>query len=112
MMTDKFCPTEEVQRLEDELRHLNLRDMNIVAYTERFNELALLCPNVVPNEKKKVELYIKGLPEIIKGETTSSRPTMLNEVVRMAHTLMEQKIQAKNERIVEGNKRIWENNNQ
>nr|GFC78550.1 putative reverse transcriptase domain-containing protein [Tanacetum cinerariifolium] len=35
MMTDEFCPTEEVQRLEDELRHLKLRDMNITAYTER-----------------------------------------------------------------------------
>nr|GFB59511.1 reverse transcriptase domain-containing protein [Tanacetum cinerariifolium] len=35
MMTDEFCPTEEVKRLEDELRHLNLRDMNIAAYTER-----------------------------------------------------------------------------
>nr|GFC88165.1 hypothetical protein [Tanacetum cinerariifolium] len=53
MMADEFCPTEEVQRLEDELRHLNLRDMNIAAYTERFNKLALLCPNAVPNEKKK-----------------------------------------------------------
>ncbi|GJS43401.1 hypothetical protein Tco_0568444 [Tanacetum coccineum] len=98
--------------LEDELRHLKLRDMNIVAYTERFNELALLCPDVVPNEKKKVELYIKGLPEIFKGETTSSRPVTLNEAVRMAHVLMEQKIQAKNERIAEGIKRKWENNNQ
>nr|GEW99426.1 putative reverse transcriptase domain-containing protein [Tanacetum cinerariifolium] len=75
MMTDKFCPTEEVQKLEDELRHLKLRDMNIATYTERFNELALLCPDVVPNEKKK-------------------------------------KIQAKNERIAEGLKRKWENNNQ
>nr|GEV27925.1 putative reverse transcriptase domain-containing protein [Tanacetum cinerariifolium] len=92
MMTDEFCPTEEVQRLEDELRHLKLRDMNIPAYTERFNKLALLCPDAVPNEKKKVELYIKGLPEIIKGETTSSRPVTLNEAVRMAHALMEQKI--------------------
>ncbi|GJY91485.1 hypothetical protein Tco_0506681 [Tanacetum coccineum] len=46
----------------------------------RFNELALLCPDAVPNEKKKVELYIKGLPEIIKGEITSSRPAMLNDV--------------------------------
>nr|GEV70126.1 putative reverse transcriptase domain-containing protein [Tanacetum cinerariifolium] len=82
-MTDEFCPTEEVQRLEDELRHLKLRDMNIAAYTERFNELALLCPDVVPNEKKNVELYIKGLLEIIKGETTSSRPATLNEVIRM-----------------------------
>nr|GEW28209.1 putative reverse transcriptase domain-containing protein [Tanacetum cinerariifolium] len=104
MMTDKFCLTEKVQRLEDELRHLKLRDMNIAAYTERSNELALLCPDVVPNEKKKVELYIKGLLEIIKGKTTSSRPVTLNEAVRMAHALMEQKIQAKNERIAEGHK--------
>nr|GEX21276.1 reverse transcriptase domain-containing protein [Tanacetum cinerariifolium] len=96
---------KEVQRLEDKLRHLKLRDMNIAAYTERFNELALLCPDVVLNEKKKVELYIKGLPKIIKGETTSSRPVTLNEAVRMAHALMEQKIQAKNERIAEGLKR-------
>ncbi|GJS58245.1 putative reverse transcriptase domain-containing protein [Tanacetum coccineum] len=62
--------------------------------------------------EKKVELYIKGLLEIIKGETTSSRPAMLNDVMRMEHTLMEQIIQAKNERIAEGNKRRWENNNQ
>nr|GEY78552.1 hypothetical protein [Tanacetum cinerariifolium] len=68
MITDEFCPTEEVQRLEDELRYLKLLDMNITAYTERFNKLALLCPNAIPNEKKKVELYIKGLPEIIKGK--------------------------------------------
>nr|GEX96409.1 putative reverse transcriptase domain-containing protein [Tanacetum cinerariifolium] len=105
MMIDEFCPTEEVKRLEDELRHLKLRDMNIAAYTKRFNELALLCPDAVPNEKKKVELYIKGLPKIIKGETTSSRPVTLNEAVRMAHALMERKIQAKNERIAEGLKR-------
>nr|GFC80535.1 hypothetical protein [Tanacetum cinerariifolium] len=59
MMTNEFCPTEEVQRLEDKLRHPKLRDMNIAAYTKRFNELALLCPDTVPNEKKKVELYIK-----------------------------------------------------
>nr|GEV27304.1 putative reverse transcriptase domain-containing protein [Tanacetum cinerariifolium] len=52
--------TLEVQRLEDELRHLKLRDMNIAAYSERFNKLALLCPDAVLNEKKKVELYIKG----------------------------------------------------
>nr|GEU40590.1 putative reverse transcriptase domain-containing protein [Tanacetum cinerariifolium] len=56
MMTDEFCPTEEVQRLEDELRHLKLKDMNIAAYIERFKEFALLCLDAIPNEKKKVEL--------------------------------------------------------
>nr|GEZ56492.1 hypothetical protein [Tanacetum cinerariifolium] len=112
MMTDEFCLTEEVQRLEVELRHLKLRDMNIAAYTERFNELALLCPDAVLNKKKKVKLYIKGLPEIIKGKRTLSRPATLNEAVCMEHVIMEQKIQVKNERIGEGLKRKCKNNNQ
>nr|GEV98170.1 hypothetical protein [Tanacetum cinerariifolium] len=37
-------------------------------FTNRFNELVLLCPEAVPNEKNKVEAYIRGLPENIKGE--------------------------------------------
>ncbi|GKC67887.1 putative reverse transcriptase domain-containing protein [Tanacetum coccineum] len=105
MMLEEFCPSEEIQRLENELRSLKLRDTNIVAYTQRFNELALLCPEAVLSEKKKVELYIKGLAENIKGETTSSKLSVLNDVVRMAHTLMEQKIQDKVERVAENNKR-------
>ncbi|GKA63956.1 hypothetical protein Tco_0763562 [Tanacetum coccineum] len=76
---------------------------NIAAYTQRFNELVLLCPEMVLREKKKVEAYVRGLPENIKGETTSSRHVVLNEAVRMAHTLMEQKLQAKAERIAESN---------
>nr|GEW34758.1 hypothetical protein [Tanacetum cinerariifolium] len=60
MMMEEFCPSEEVQRMEDELMSLKLRDTNIVTYTQRFNELVLLCPEAVPTEEKKVEAYIKG----------------------------------------------------
>ncbi|GKD45112.1 putative reverse transcriptase domain-containing protein [Tanacetum coccineum] len=56
-------------------------------------------------DEEKVGLYIKGLPENIKGETTSSRPAVLNEVIHMAHTLMEQKIQDKAKRVTKNNKR-------
>ncbi|GJR01617.1 hypothetical protein Tco_0524601 [Tanacetum coccineum] len=70
-----------------------------------FNELILICLDSVPNEKKKVEAYIRGLPENFKGETTSSKPVILNDAIRMAHTLMEQKLQVKAERVTEGNKR-------
>nr|GEZ62313.1 hypothetical protein [Tanacetum cinerariifolium] len=79
MMLEEFCSDEEVHRMEDKLRSLKLRDTNIAAYTQRFHELVLLCPEAVPTEKKKVEAYIKGLPENIKGETTSSRPVNMNE---------------------------------
>nr|GEV50191.1 putative reverse transcriptase domain-containing protein [Tanacetum cinerariifolium] len=52
----------------------------------------------VPSEKKKIKAYILGFPENVKGEITSSKPTTLNEAVRMAHTLTEKKLQAKAER--------------
>ncbi|GJX65930.1 putative reverse transcriptase domain-containing protein [Tanacetum coccineum] len=93
MMLEEFCPEEEISRMEDELRNLRLRDHGIAAYTNRFNELVLLCPNVVPSTRKKVNQYIKGLPSYIQGETYSSKPTTLNEAIRMAHGLMEHKVQ-------------------
>ncbi|GKA59197.1 putative reverse transcriptase domain-containing protein [Tanacetum coccineum] len=111
MMREEFCPPEEIIRMEVKLWNLRVKDSNIAAYTQRFNELVLLCPEMVPSEKKKVEAYVCGLLENIKRETTSSRPVVLNEAVRMAHTLIEQKLQAKAERIAESNKRKWENNN-
>ncbi|GKE44537.1 hypothetical protein Tco_1471821 [Tanacetum coccineum] len=44
----------------------------------------------------------------LKGEVTLSKPANLNEAVCMAHKLMEQKSQDRNERILEGKKRKWE----
>ncbi|GKA12772.1 hypothetical protein Tco_0692318 [Tanacetum coccineum] len=56
------------------------------------------------NGKRVVDAYIRGLSDNIKDEVTSSKPTNLNEAVRMAHKLMKQKFQARNEMILEGNK--------
>ncbi|GJW57867.1 putative reverse transcriptase domain-containing protein, partial [Tanacetum coccineum] len=73
--------------------------------TAEFNELTLMCLRMVEPERVKVDAYIQGLTDNIKGEVTSSKPANLNEVVRMAHKLMEQKSQARDERILEGKKR-------
>ncbi|GJU65617.1 putative reverse transcriptase domain-containing protein, partial [Tanacetum coccineum] len=105
LMTAEFCPIEEIQRMEHELWNLKIKEYDIVAYTQRFNELALMCPRMVEPERVKVDAYIRGLTDNIKGEVTSSKPADLNEAVRMAHKLMEQKSQARNERILEGKKR-------
>ncbi|GJZ21143.1 putative reverse transcriptase domain-containing protein [Tanacetum coccineum] len=76
---------------------------------EKFGE-GLLIGNayeeLVSSEKKKVEAYLCGLPKNIKGETTSSRPVVLNEAVQMAHTLMEQKLQAKADNSLMSAKRL------
>ncbi|GJV04217.1 putative reverse transcriptase domain-containing protein [Tanacetum coccineum] len=109
LMTAEFCLIEEIQRMEHELWNLKIKEYDIVAYTQRFNELALMCPRMVEPERVKVDAYIRGLTDNIKGEVTSSKPANLNKAVRMDHKLMEQKSQARNERILEGKKRKWEN---
>nr|GFC89762.1 hypothetical protein [Tanacetum cinerariifolium] len=63
---------------------------------------------MVEPERVKVDVYIQGLFDNIKGEVTSSKPANLNEAVCMARKLMEQKSQARGERILEGKKRKWE----
>ncbi|GJU36026.1 putative reverse transcriptase domain-containing protein [Tanacetum coccineum] len=85
-----------------------VKEYDVVAYTQRFNELALMCPRMVEPERVKVDAYIRGLTDNIKGAVTSFEPADLNEGVRMAHKLMEQKSQARDARILEGKKRKWE----
>ncbi|GJU89324.1 putative reverse transcriptase domain-containing protein [Tanacetum coccineum] len=109
LTTTEFCPIKEIQRMEHKMWNLKVKEYNIFAYTQRFNELALTCGRMVEPKSVKVDAYIRGLSENIKGEVTSSRPTNLNEAVRMAHKLMKQKSQARDERILEGKKRKWEN---
>ncbi|GJW82048.1 putative reverse transcriptase domain-containing protein [Tanacetum coccineum] len=70
----------------------------------RFNELALMCPRMVEPERVKVDAYILVLTDNIKGEVTSSKLADLNEAVRMVNKLMEQKLQARDARIMEGKK--------
>ncbi|GJU45958.1 hypothetical protein Tco_1203224 [Tanacetum coccineum] len=94
--------------MKHELWNLKVKEYNIVAYTQRFNELALMCLRMVDLERVKVDAYIWGLTDNIKGEVTSSRQANLNKVMRMAYKLMDQKSQAKDERIFEGKKRKWE----
>nr|GEX67291.1 hypothetical protein [Tanacetum cinerariifolium] len=79
LMTAEFCPIEESQRMEHELLNLRVKEYNIVAYTQRFNELALMYPRMVEPKSVIVDAYIRGLSGNIKGEVTSSRHANLNE---------------------------------
>nr|GEU55430.1 putative reverse transcriptase domain-containing protein [Tanacetum cinerariifolium] len=108
LMAVEFFPVEEIQRMEHELWNLKVKEYKIVAYTQRFNELTFMCLRMVEPKKVKVDVYIRGLSYNIKGEVTSSKPANLNEAVRIAHKLMEQKSQARDKRILEGKKRKWE----
>ncbi|GKA49260.1 hypothetical protein Tco_0742218, partial [Tanacetum coccineum] len=76
-----------VNMVEWECAHSRDRDDN------RFHELALMCLELVPTEKKKIERYVRGFPERIKGNITSSKHATLHEAINMARELVEQSVQ-------------------
>ncbi|GKC61183.1 putative reverse transcriptase domain-containing protein [Tanacetum coccineum] len=102
MMTTEYCPTTEIQRMEQELWTLTLKGDDIEAYSNRFHELVLMCPELVSTESKKIEKYIHGFPERIKGNITSSKPATLHEAINMARELVEQSVQGVNPNVVTG----------
>ncbi|GKD31884.1 hypothetical protein Tco_1242662 [Tanacetum coccineum] len=65
---------------------VNANRDDIEAYSNRFHELVLMCPELVSTKKKKIEKYIRGFPERIKGNITSSKPTTLHDAINMART--------------------------
>ncbi|GKE38092.1 putative reverse transcriptase domain-containing protein, partial [Tanacetum coccineum] len=107
-MTKEFCPRSVLQRLEQELYNLKLKGTDIDGYTNRFHELALLCPRMVEPEQVKVEQYIHGLSKNIRGDVTSSRPTGIDEAVCLAYQLMGQIIQEKTDEVSKCEKRKGE----
>ncbi|GJT73069.1 putative reverse transcriptase domain-containing protein [Tanacetum coccineum] len=86
---------------------VNANRDDIKAYSNRFHELVLMCPELV-STKKKIEKYIRGFPKRIKGNITSSKPVTLHDAINMAHELVEQAVQGRTARIGESNKRKWE----
>nr|GEZ39531.1 reverse transcriptase domain-containing protein [Tanacetum cinerariifolium] len=71
---------------------------DVVAYTHRFQELALICTKFLADETEKVDKYISGLPDNIHGNFMSARPTNLDETIELANDLMDQKLRTYAER--------------
>ncbi|GJW62108.1 reverse transcriptase domain-containing protein [Tanacetum coccineum] len=82
MMTTEYCPATEIQRMKQELWNLTLKGDDIEAYNNRFYELVLMCPELVSTGKKKIEKYIRGFPEGIKGNVTSSKACALPDAIQ------------------------------
>ncbi|GKF32662.1 hypothetical protein Tco_0102460, partial [Tanacetum coccineum] len=63
---------------------------DLKAYVRRFHELATLCPTMVLDSEKMMEVFIRGFPRSIEGNVTASKPQTLEEVINIAQRLMDQ----------------------
>ncbi|GJV55927.1 hypothetical protein Tco_1456932 [Tanacetum coccineum] len=105
MAEAEASPGGEIKKIETEMWNLKVKGTDVVAYSRRFQQLALMCSRMFPEEIDKVEKYIGGLPDMItckrkrknddfsrnnqnqqvKRQNTGPRPT-LQAIVAGNHT--------------------------
>nr|GEW96514.1 reverse transcriptase domain-containing protein [Tanacetum cinerariifolium] len=89
LLTNKYCPRTKVKKMEDEFYNLFVKGNDLKTYIRRFQELATICPSMVPNFEKLMEVFIEGLPRSIEGNVTASKPQTLEEAINIAQRLMD-----------------------
>ncbi|GJT23843.1 putative reverse transcriptase domain-containing protein, partial [Tanacetum coccineum] len=109
LVTKVYCPRNEIQKMETELWNLTVKGNDLTAYTQRFQELILLCTRMVPDEEDMVEMFIGGLPDNIQGNVIAANLARLQDAIRIANQLMDKKLQGYAARSAE-NKRRMESN--
>nr|GFC15763.1 reverse transcriptase domain-containing protein [Tanacetum cinerariifolium] len=75
---------------------------DLASYTQRYQELALLCGRMFSEESDKIEKYIGGLPNMIHGSVVASKPKTMQEAIEIATELMDKKIRTFAERETRG----------
>nr|GEU70315.1 putative reverse transcriptase domain-containing protein [Tanacetum cinerariifolium] len=101
MISDKYCPRGEIQNLESEYWNLKVKGLGLLNYNQRFQELALMCDRMFPEESAKVERYIGGLPDMIRGSVKASKPQSMQEAIEFATEMMDKKMLTHAERQAE-----------
>nr|GEV24808.1 hypothetical protein [Tanacetum cinerariifolium] len=95
-----------------------LMKMITANYTQRFQELALMCGRMFLEESDKIEKYVDGLPDMIHGSVMISKPKIMQDALEFATELMDKKIctfterQTKNKKKSEDNSRNNQNQQQ
>ncbi|GKE79606.1 putative reverse transcriptase domain-containing protein, partial [Tanacetum coccineum] len=95
--------------METDLWNLSVKNNDIANYTQTFQELTMMCTKMVPEEEDRVEKFIGGLLDNIQGNVIAAEPTRLQDAVRIANNLMDQKLKGYAVRNAE-NKRRLDNN--
>ncbi|GJV86066.1 hypothetical protein Tco_1525964 [Tanacetum coccineum] len=69
-----------------------MKGTDLASYTQRFQELALMCGRMFTEESDKIEKYVGGLLDMIHGSVMTSKPKTMQDAVKFATKLVDKKI--------------------
>ncbi|GJR90816.1 putative reverse transcriptase domain-containing protein [Tanacetum coccineum] len=88
----QILPKAEIKKLEFEMWIFKVKGTDVVTYSQRFQELALMCDRMFPEEIDQVEKYVGGLPDTIHGSVMATKPKTMQDAIEFATELMDKKI--------------------
>ncbi|GJY98539.1 putative reverse transcriptase domain-containing protein [Tanacetum coccineum] len=106
LMAEVYYPRNEIQKMESELWNLTVKNNDLEAYTQRFQELTMMFTKMVPKEEDQVEKFIGGLLDNIQGNVIAVEPAKLQDAICMANNLIDQKLKGYAVKNVENKRRL------
>ncbi|GJV50783.1 putative reverse transcriptase domain-containing protein [Tanacetum coccineum] len=92
LLVEEFCPSNEMEKLENEFWNHKMVGANHAAYTDRFHELAKLVPHLVTPESSRIKRYIAGLAPEIRGMLRATQPTTIQNAILRAGILTDEAV--------------------
>ncbi|GJX38047.1 putative reverse transcriptase domain-containing protein [Tanacetum coccineum] len=92
LLVEEFCPSNEMERLENKFWNHKMVGANHAAYTDQFHELAKLVPHLVTPESARIKRYVAGLAPEIRGMLKATQPTTIQDVILRAGILTDEAI--------------------
>ncbi|GJV65761.1 putative reverse transcriptase domain-containing protein [Tanacetum coccineum] len=102
LMTKVYCPRNEIQKMESKL-------WTKAAFAMSWRELMKLMTKMVPEEEDRVEKFTGGLLDNIQGNVIAAEPTRLQDAIRIANNLIDQKLKGYTVKNAENKKRLGVN---
>ncbi|GJW03605.1 putative reverse transcriptase domain-containing protein [Tanacetum coccineum] len=81
LMTAKYCPRGDIKKLDIKLWNMKVKGTDVLSNNQRFQELALMCLRMFPEESDEVEKYVSGLPDMIQGSVMASKPKTMQDAI-------------------------------
>ncbi|GKC55722.1 putative reverse transcriptase domain-containing protein [Tanacetum coccineum] len=92
LLVEEFCPSNEMEKLENRFWNNTIVGANHVAYTDRFHELAKLVPHLVTPESSRNKRYINGLVPQIHGMLRATPPSTIQSAILKAGILTDEAV--------------------
>nr|GEU75651.1 putative reverse transcriptase domain-containing protein [Tanacetum cinerariifolium] len=72
LMAEVYCPRNEIQRMESKIWNLTMKNNDLAAYSQRFQELTMMRTKMALEEEDRVEKFIGGADRSFVSTTFST----------------------------------------